>query len=107
MPLTIDEMQLIIEIDNTVNQVLLENGDDVKIMLAFIKNKNLTHAMESSVKIIQDISRNKLMMYFTQYPGFFLFLRIIDKILGRFSRGEISVKKINEMLDVIDSSRRV
>jgi len=56
MPLTLEQRQMIIEIDNQVNQVLLDNGDDVKIMGSFIGN--LVHTTQSSIKIIKSVSLN-------------------------------------------------
>ncbi len=97
MPLTLEQLQMITEIDNKVNQVLLENGDDTKVLLAFFGN--IANTIEFSLKITNFVSRKELGLYCFHYPGFFYFLRIIDKILGRFARGEISVHKIKEMIE--------
>ena len=97
MPLTLEQRQMIIEIDNQVNQVLLDNGDDVKIMGSFIGN--LAHTTQSSIKIIDNVSPNELGWYCFKYPGFFRYLRIIDGMFERLADGKISLKKIQEMVD--------
>jgi hypothetical protein len=104
MPLTSEQLQRIIAIDNKVNQALLENKDDVKIMAEFIRE--LADTIEFSVKIARSLPLNELSDYCFQYTGFFLFLRIVDKILGRFVSGEISLQGLQERIERIENNRK-
>jgi hypothetical protein len=85
VPLTAKQEQLIIHINQQVNKIVSNGGDDVAILIS------LAGIMKELKKILDSANKHELEIYTQKYDGFYHFMKVLETLAAGIADGSIPV----------------
>jgi hypothetical protein len=85
VPLTAKQEQLIIYINQQVNKIVSNGGDDVAILIS------LAGIMKDLKKILDSANKHELEIYTQKYNGFYHFMKVLETLAVGIADGSIPV----------------
>jgi len=85
MSLTKQQQQLIVEIDRKTKVILNQDGDEEALLVEMLP------LMPKIKALIDSAPKKAIEMYFYQYDGFYLYMKVLESLAQKIEQGALSL----------------